>query len=124
MSNAVETTHNLDFEIRECRTNKYIKMFNMDDDGPEWMEFRIGTCYGQWRCNPPYYQILCIINEDPGNGHLEDVFEWFYHSCRRDRMGLMIMDFFNDSFKDHCINARGFTGFGKHVFKPYEQIKQ
>jgi len=51
---------------------------------------------------------MSVMNESSGNGHLEDVFEWFEHSCKRDKKALMILEFFNDRFKKHCIEKRGF----------------
>jgi hypothetical protein len=49
------------------------------------------------------------MNDRPGNGHLEDMFEWFEHSCKRDNKALVIAEFFNERFKKHCIEKRGFT---------------
>ena len=81
----------------------------MDGKMGDYQEYKIGTCHGQWFAKPGLcYVIVSIINEQPGNGHLEDVFEWFEASCKRDKMQLVITEFFNDRFKVHCIEKRGF----------------
>ena len=97
--NAIQTTHNLDFE--SC----------VWDINPLYNLFRIGTCEGQWFALDKAYCIIAIINKQPGNGHLDDVFEWFEHSCKRDGKALMVLEFFNDRFKKHCIEKRGFRPF-------------
>lgn len=74
---------------------------------------------GQWFASDIAYHILSVENENPGNGHLEDVFERFESSCKRDKKPLMIMDFFNEQFKQHCITKRGFIAVNNsdHVIK-------
>jgi len=90
------STHNLPFEA--CPWPRC----------PEIQLFRIGTCNGQWTSSKDCYVIISVINEQPGNGHLEDVFEWFENSCKRDGKALVITDFFNKRFKKYCIKKRGF----------------
>lgn len=46
--------------------------------------FRVGTCDGIYTATPKAYQIIAITNNVPGNGHFEDVLQWFEASCRRD----------------------------------------
>lgn len=91
-----KTSHKLKFEVAPWERN------------PAFMLFKVGTCHGQWMSTELAYCIVSIMNEQPGNGHLEDVFEWFENSCKRDKKALMILEFFNDKFKDHCINKREF----------------
>jgi len=95
--NAIKTKHNLDFESCPWPRN------------PAILLFRIGTCEGQWMSTDLAYCIISVINREAGNGHIDDVFEWFEHSCKRDKRALMIMEFFNESFKKHLIEKRGFT---------------
>jgi len=92
----MKTKHNLPFESAPWPRNPAIQVF------------RIGTCEGQWMSTELAYIIISVINSSPGNGHLEDVFEWFENSCKRDKKALMILEFFNDQFKTHCIEKRGF----------------
>ena len=96
MNNAIQTKHNLDFEACPWDLN------------PKFALFRIGTCEGQWFSTPESYCIVAVINNEPKNGHLEDVFQWFEYSCKRDKKSLRIMEFFNQRFKRHCILKRGF----------------
>lgn len=100
--NAVLTAHKLDFEA--CDWPR--------DPSGEIKLFRIGTCYGQWMSTDHAYVIISVMNEVQGNGHLEDVFQWFEHSCKRDKKALVIREFFNDRFKEHCLKKRGFVKFG------------
>lgn len=95
------TTHKLDFEVARWIT-------------PEFTRFRIGTCYGLWGVTADTYDILVIDNDHPGNGHLEDVFQWFETSCRRDQRSLRVLDIVNERFYRHLIEKRGFVPQGKH----------
>ena len=94
--NAIQTKHKLAFEVAEWHRNTSI------------MLYRVGTVSGQWMSTEHAYIIISFLNESPGNGHLDDVFEWFEYSCKRDNKALMIMEFMNDRFKKHCIDKRGF----------------
>lgn len=86
----------------------------------EFNEFRIGTCEGLWRSKDKYYEILSVVNNDPGNGHLEDVLDWFENSCRRDKYHLKILDIMNEKFKKHLIEKRNFIDIGNdNVLKIY-----
>ena len=87
-----------------------------------WQIFRIGTVEGQWRSTETAYEILSITNNEPGNGHLDDVFEWFGYSCKRDKKDLIIREFWNNDFKEHCIKKRGFKLYGENdLIKCYTQ---
>ena len=97
MKNDFKTTHNLIFWSAPW------------DRDPTIQVFKIGTCKGQWIATDFTYDIISVINETPGNGHLEDVFEFFERSCRRDKRALRIREFFNEPFRQHCINKRGFV---------------
>ena len=54
------------------------------------------------------YEIISVINDKRGNGHLDDVFQWFEYAAKRDGRALKILEFFNGEFKRHCIEKRGF----------------
>jgi len=90
-----ESTHKLDFEAAP---------WIMGD----FMQFRIGTCHGLWGVTDTTYDILAIDNREKGNGHLEDVFEWFENSCKRDGKDLRILEVWNGNFLKHLITKRGF----------------
>jgi len=92
----MKTMHSLPFESRPWVCD------------PSIQEFRIGTCKGQWNTGIGCYCIISIINDQPGNGHLDDVFQWFENSCKRDGYALKIFEFFNQPFYEHCIKKRGF----------------
>jgi hypothetical protein len=100
MSNAITTKHNLDFEVAESP-------YNFFNDGHQM--FRVGTCEGQWGFTKDCFYILSVANKVQGNGHLDDVFEWFEHSCKSHNRNLIILSVMNSSFYDHLINKRGFT---------------
>jgi hypothetical protein len=91
------TSHSLDFEIAPWISKDFI-------------QFKIGTCYGLWRSTEDSYDILAIDNKEPGNGHLNDVFEWFEHSCKRDKKVLRVLEVMNKRFEIHLVDKRGFTG--------------
>lgn len=96
MSNAITTTHNLDFEVAPWVT-------------PEFTRFRIGTCDGLWAKEDRGYAILSVVNDQPGNGHLDDVFEWFEFAAKRDNTDLLVLEIMNESFKKHLTTKRGFV---------------
>lgn len=91
-----ESTHKLDFEIADWWY-------------PGIILFRIGTCHGQWSSDDESYNIISVINEKPGNGHLQDVFDWFENSCKRDDKSLKVLEIMNPRFFTHLIEKRGFV---------------
>jgi len=124
MSSAIITKHKLDFEVAKWALADLIDQLaetmgiRLEDDNkyPEipWMLFRVGTCEGQWRCTDEAYEILSVINKNPGNGHLDDLLEWFEYACKRQKLPLRILSFTNEKFKQHLITKRGFKLFNKN----------
>lgn len=94
--NAIQTKHNLDFFARPWYRDE------------NFAEFKIGTCNGLYTVDETTYSILAIENTCKGNGHFEDVIQWFEHSCRRDRKNLMFLEVWNDKFATHLSTKRGF----------------
>jgi len=119
--NAITTTHNLDFET---------KPFRIQIEGePMNICFKVGTCHGMYCVTEKTYDIIAIENDEKGNGHLQDVFEWFENSCKRDKKDLRVLEFMNEGFKKHLIEKRGFMPQGRNdVIKyfPYwsDELKQ
>lgn len=74
-----------------------------------WQVFKIGTCNGQWMATEKTYDILTVINDQPGNGHFTDVLEWFEQSCKRDKKALRILEVWNKDFAFHLVSKKGFT---------------
>lgn len=91
-----KTTHNLPFESAPWLT-------------PHFIRFRVGTCTGLWTSENKTYDILAIENAEPGNGHLNDVFEWFENSCKRDGKKLRVLEVWNKGFLKHLVEKRGFS---------------
>ena len=100
MNKSFQSSHSLDFEVADWIMGPYV-------------QFRIGTCHGLWNATANSYDILAIDNKEKGNGHLEDVFEWFENSCKRDNRDLKILEVWNQDFKQHLIEKRGFVDIGK-----------
>jgi len=91
--------------------------YNLDG----WLLFKIGTCDGQWRDGGDAYEILSVYNDQPGNGHFEDVLAWFEQSCRRDGKALRIREVWNPRLKRHLMERRGFRAMGlDDVVKTFE----
>jgi hypothetical protein len=110
--NAIQTKHNLDFEACPWPRDPSITLF------------KVGTCHGQYMVNDIGLHLISVINDDPGNGHLEDVFEWFEYSAKTNKLNLFIREFFNDRFKKHCIEKRGYAELGSdNVFKSFTDEK-
>lgn len=126
--NAIRTKHNLDFEACEDANDALIRdlvaLGAVPDDDPwgiPWLLFRIGTCEGKWRAVPGAYEILAVINRQPGNGHFEDVLQWFEYACRRDGKALRFLQFENERFRRHLIRKRGFQPDGRHAVKTFRR---
>jgi hypothetical protein len=80
---------------------------------PDFMNFRVGTCTGLYSWNDKQYIIVAVVNDQPSNGHLDDVFEWFENSCRRDKKDLVVAELMNERFAKHLITKRGFAILNK-----------
>jgi len=119
MTNAVITSHKLDFYHAlwepSALTQMLLDRLPNDDPYPNipWAVFKVGTCHGQYRKTPEAYEILSVVNDNPGNGHLGDVFEWFEYACRRSRLPLRMLRFTNIPFMKHLIAKRGFCPIGQ-----------
>lgn len=100
MQNAIQTKHNLDF--LSCQSP-----YNVE--GTDHKNFKIGTVEGMWGDTGDSYYILSAVNDEPGNGHLDDVFEWFEYSAKRDGKNLLVLECFNERFYDHLLAKRGFV---------------
>lgn len=91
--------------------------------GSGFVAFKIGTCHGLYGSDEKNFQILSIINDSPGNGHLQDVFDWFENSCKRDKKGLMIMEVWNPFLKKHLLEKRGFEEVTTdYLLKSFDKI--
>lgn len=116
--NAIKTTHRLNFEVGG-------KSFGHQT-------FRVGTCTGQWGSTSDSYYILSVINSSPGNGHFEDVLQWFEFSANRDKRNLLILEILDGRFYNHLLLKRGFVALDKakknaiKIYNPklYLQLKQ
>lgn len=109
--NAIMTKHCLDFE---CAPWTPVFPF---PDAENYFCFRVGTIEGLWTSTIDSYDILAIENKKPGNGHFDDVLQWFEHSCRRDKKSLRFLEILNDDFREHLIKKRGFKPQGQNVIK-------
>lgn len=62
-----------------------------------------------WNDKPKSFEILAIVNDLPGNGHFEDVMDWFQSSCVCAQVPLIIRSVDNKKFLKHLIDKRGFV---------------
>lgn len=92
--------HSLPFEVAPWEHSK------------EFTRFKIGTCTGIWKTENKSYSILAITNDVKGNGHFDDVLQWFENSCRRDGYSLKFLEVWNPKLKKHLIEKRGFVDIG------------
>lgn len=113
MAKEFKTTHKLPFEVAASP-------YHFNDDTSWHQMFRVGTCEGQWGFTKNQYFILSVINKNPGNGHFDDVLEWFEHSAKRDNKDLLILHLMNHGFKKHLIAKKGFEEYGtEHCIKRF-----
>lgn len=106
-----KTTHELPFEVADWDPNEssIAKFLDIEIDTSVFLQFKVGTVYGLWTATSDCYIILSIYNEEPGNGHFEDVLDWFYYSCVRDKKHLRIEELINEEFTRHLREERGFA---------------
>ena len=95
-----KSLHNLEF-----LSAHWDNPFNLDG----WQVFKIGTCHGQWISTATSYDILTVVNDNIGNGHFEDVLQWFENSCKRDKKDFRILEVWNTMLAKHLMSKRGFT---------------
>ncbi len=120
------TTHKLPFEVADWDPNKskISKFLNLSFDTSAFLQFKVGTVYGLWSSTSESYIILSIYNEEPGNGHFEDVLQWFYYSCVRDKKHLRIEELMNDDFARHLREERGFAILATTAVKFWDSMKK
>lgn len=99
---AFKSTHNLPFMTAPWEYNVCPEIYIE--------RFKVGTCQGIYQISAESYAIIAIDNKQPGNGHLNDVFEWFENGCKRDGKSLKVLELFNERFENHLKTKRGFTG--------------
>lgn len=115
--NTIKTKHNLDFEVAPWEPLPGLPFAG------EFMQFRVGTCSGLWRSTESSYDILAIENIVQGNGHFEDVLQWFAHSCIRDKKDLRFLEVWNANLKSHLMGKRGFIIEGEcNVVKKWQRL--
>lgn len=107
MENEVKTKHNLDFGCYKWEPPI------PSIEGLTYYAFRVGTCDGLYTVTRDSYDIIAIRNSIKGNGHFEDVLQWFENSCRRDGKSLRFLECWNKAFKMHLVIKRGFSLQGK-----------
>lgn len=96
-----KSTHNLTFE-----TEAYPIQF---DDDLTWIQFQMGSCKGLYCENTDAYDLLVVVNDNPGNGHFNDVLEYLEYCCKRNNKKLRLREVWNHSLKWYMITKRGFV---------------
>jgi hypothetical protein len=115
--NAVQTTHGLDFEQAKWEPLPGFPI------AATFARFRIGTCEGLYSFGSDSLDILAITNSDPGNGHFEDVLQWFEFACKRDKKDFRFLEIMNKDFKKHLLTKRKFKPQGKdNVIKKFKNL--
>lgn len=107
-----QSTHKLEFLVAPWITEDFTR-------------FKIGTVNGIWTSTKNTYDILGIDNDCPGNGHFDDVFEWFENSCKRDKKDFRILEVWNKRLRKHLTEKRGFvleSKKGPSYIKKYKTI--
>ena len=119
MSERLKTTHNLEFYERPWKFGLYINSLwkNKGKKCDTYKCYKVGTCHGLYTCSDKSFKILAIMNNQPGNGHLDDVLEHFEHSAKKYGYSLLIEEVWNKNFERHLITKRGFKKIKKGCIK-------
>jgi hypothetical protein len=85
--------------------------------------FFVGTCNGIFDVNAEGVNIIGITNENPGNGHVDDVFEWFEYAAAGADTRLWVREIYNQRFKQRCLTKRGFIQSSNpmDIYKDFKQ---
>lgn len=78
------------------------------EPGRKMAGYKVGTCHGLVIFDDAI-NLLAVINNEPGNGHFDDVMEWFHYACRIQKKDFRVIELFNQRLKWHLINKRGFV---------------
>lgn len=54
-------------------------------------KFEVGTCRGLYKITDIAVEIHAVINDEPGNGHMDDVFEWFEGIAKHGKVPLVVL---------------------------------
>lgn len=77
---------------------------------PTGMEkFEIGTVHGLWVQSKMSIDIFACINDEPGNGHMDDVFEWFFEIARTGALAVRIVNVSSVTFRNQLIEKWKFA---------------
>lgn len=104
--NAVVTEHRLDFLVVDWSPLPGMPVAN------DFKKYRVGSCDGLWQSTKTSYDILSIINSVKGNGHFNDVIQWFEYSCKRDRKDFRFLEVWNEELYKHLVTKRKFRSDG------------
>lgn len=100
------TKNNLDF------WSKNYEGVQPTGDKEDRIWFIVGTCRGMYIIDDSAYDLWAIGNSRPGNGHFDDVLQWFEFFCNRDNKDFIISRIENTKFRSHLIGKRGFAEHG------------
>lgn len=87
----------------------YAAPYDRPWNNERFIMFKIGTVNGIWRSDKKAIIVLAVANDKPGNGHLEDFFDWFETACVQAELPLIIQEvgsLENAAFDDFKISNR------------------
>jgi len=84
-------------------------LFDIEEDVEHWDEYNVGTCIGQWRVTDKAVEILSFLNTERGNGHFEDVMQWFEFIAKAAQRPIVIYEVWNEQLRRHLTEKRGFV---------------
>ena len=94
------------------------------ENGVKSAGFKVGTCHGLVLFRQDSIDLLAVINNEPGNGHFDDVMEWFHYACKVQKKNFRVVELFNQRLKWHLINKRGFVAVDQMtVIKNWKDIE-
>lgn len=115
-----KSTHNLTFYDAPDEGSIIIEMLfpsRIFKNTTPYRRYKIGTCHGLWNCADKCYNILAVMNEEPGNGHFTDVLEIFENSAQRDGMSVLIQEVWNKDLEKHLVEKKGYKKIRKGCIK-------
>lgn len=66
--------------------------------------FEIGTVHGIWNVSTFSVDVFACINDEPGNGHMDDVFEWFFSIATERGLPVRVTNVSSEDFRQQLID--------------------
>lgn len=86
--------------------------------------YKIGTCHGFYRSTNLSVDIIAMVNDEPGNGHFDDVLQWFTEIARLEGKLLRVVEIMNPEIATRLIQFYGFHAIDAKTVVKHDFMKR